>query len=193
LFVRIRFLVTLALLGATAAWAQTPRRNVGAPETFSANANVAKSGQGAMAATIQIHIERYTPDADRTAVETALKSGGYPGFLTALRKAPEVGYVELGGQKTPIRWARQTDTPKGRTIVVVTDKPVFFVGGGAVNAKPREGYDVAVLQLNMDDVGLGNGTMAAAARVKPGGEAGVQIDDYADAPIKLVTVTRKLS
>ena len=35
-------------------------------------------------------IQRYTPDFDRTAVETALKQGGYPGFVTALRKAPEV-------------------------------------------------------------------------------------------------------
>ena len=34
--------------------------------------------------------------------------------------------------------------------------------------------------------------MAAAARVKPGGETGVQIDDYADEPIKLVTVSRKI-
>jgi hypothetical protein len=47
--------------------------------------------------------------------------------------------------------------------------------------------------MTVDDVGLGSGRMAAAARVKPGGETGVQIEDYADAPIKLTTVTRKLS
>jgi len=34
--------------------------------------------------------------------------------------------------------------------------------------------------------------MAGAARVKPGADAGVQIDDYADEPIKLVTVSRKI-
>jgi hypothetical protein len=34
--------------------------------------------------------------------------------------------------------------------------------------------------------------MAGAARVKSGGETGVQIDDYgAEAPIKLTAVTRK--
>ena len=108
--------------------AQSPR-NSGAPETFSANAQV-KAGAGSVAATIQIQIQRYTPDFDRTAVETALKQGGYPGFVTALRKAPEVGSVTVGDQKFPIRWAREQKTDKGRTIVVVTDKPVFFVGGG---------------------------------------------------------------
>jgi len=189
--VRRRSCVTLAILvAATAVGAAQARRNIGAPETFSANATVVKSGAAAASATIQVHIERYTPDADRTAVETALKTGGYPGFLTALRKAPDVGYVQHGTEKTAIRWARQTDVDKGRRIVVVTDKPIFFVGGGAANAKPRAGYEVAVIEMNVDDVGLGSGRLAAAARVKPGGEAGVQIDDYADEPVKLATVRR---
>ena len=164
-------------------------RSEGAPETFSANAQ-AKGGAGAIAATIQIQIERYTPDFDRTAVESALKQGGYPGFLTALRKAPEVGSVTVGDRKFPIRWAREQKTAQGRTIVVVTDTPVFFVGGGSTEAKPRAGYEVAVIQLMVDAIGLGKGSMAAAARVKPGGETGVQIDDYADSPITLVTVRR---
>jgi hypothetical protein len=43
----------------------------------------------------------------------------------------------------------------------------------------------------VDDVGLGKGSMAAAAKVKPGSDGGVQVDDYADKPIKLVTVSRK--
>ena len=47
--------------------------------------------------------------------------------------------------------------------------------------------------MEVDDVGLGTGTMAAAARVKPGGDAGVQIDDYAEEPIKLIAVNRKMS
>ena len=189
---RVPSLVLIGLMALSAAprAIQTPR-NSGAPETFSANAQV-KAAAGAIAATIQIHIDRYTPDFDRTSVESALKGGGYPAFLTALRKAPEVGSVAVGDQKFAIRWAREQKTDKGRTIVVVTDKPVFFVGGGSTAAKPRAGYEVAVLQLLVDEVGLGSGSMAAAARVKPGGDAGVQIDDYAEEPIKLVTVSRKL-
>ena len=183
-------LIGLMALSVSHGAAQSPR-NSGAPETFSANAQV-KAGAGSLAATIQIDIQRYTPDFDRTAVETALKQGGYPGFVTALRKAPEVGSVVVGDQKFPIRWAREQKTDKGRTIVVVTDKPVFFVGGGRTEAKPRAGYEVAVVQLMVDEIGLGTGTMAAAARVKLGGETGVQIDDYADEPIKLVTVSRKI-
>jgi hypothetical protein len=162
------------------------------PETFTANLHVTGATGGAGAATIQIQIQRYTPDADRAAVETALKSGGYPAFLTALRKAPDVGTVSVSERKWTIRWAREQPTRTGRTIVLVTDQPIFFVGGGRIDAKPREGYEVAVIQMQVDDGGFGSGSMAAAARVKPGGETGVQIDDYADKPIKLVTVVRKI-
>ena len=189
---RARTVVVSALL----LLALTPGRalqNTSAPETFTANLNVAGATGGAGAATIQIDIRRYTPDADRTAVETALQTGGYPAFVTALRKAPEVGAVSFSDRRWPIRWARERPSGKfTRTIVVITDQPIFFVGGGSVDAKPREGYEVAVIQMEVDNVGMGSGTMTAAARVKPGGETGVQIDDYADKPIKLVTVVRKI-
>lgn len=184
-------LIGLLALAASPGAAQSPR-NSGAPETFSANAQ-AQGAAGAIAATIQIQIQRYSPDFDRTSVESALKGGGYPAFLTALRKAPEVGSVGIGDQKFPIRYAREEKTAKGRTITIVTDKPMFFVGGGRTDAKPRAGYEVGAIQMMVDDVGLGTGSMAAAARIKPGPEGvGVQVDDYADAPIKLVTVSRKL-
>jgi hypothetical protein len=182
-------LIGLMTLSVAQGVAQSPGNS--APETFSASAEV-KAAAGAINAPIQIHIQRYTPDFDRTAVEAALKGGGYPAFLTALRKAPEVGSVAVGNQKVPIRWAREQKTAAGRTIVVVTDKPVYFVGGGSTAAKPRAGYEVAVIELLVDDAGRGSGSMAAAARVKPGGETGVRIDDYADEPITLVTVSRKL-
>lgn len=164
----------------------------GAPETFSANAHVLGGAAGAGAAVVQVHIRRYTPEADRKAVETALQTGGFASFVAALKKAPEVGYVTAGDSKWPIHWAREREIKNGRQIVVVTSQPMFFVGGGRVDAKPREGFEVGLIQLNVDDVGLGNGTMAAAARVKPGGEAGIVVEDYADKPIKLVTVSRKI-
>lgn len=160
-----------------------------APEQFSINANVTGDA-GASAATFVIAVDRYSSDKEREALQGALKKGGYQSFLPALRQAPAVGHLEAGQRKWDIRFARQQTTPKGRTIVIVTDQPIFFVGGGLADAKPREGYGCAVAQFDVDDVGLGSGTIAAAARVKLGGPAGVQVDDYAEKPIKLTTVRR---
>jgi hypothetical protein len=189
------FSLTLALAGILAPTMTEAGGQAGkmtAPETITANAHVAGSA-GAAATRITMQIDRYSPEADRNAVAEALKHGGYPGFLGALRKAPVVGTVTVAGQTFNIRWAREQPAAKGRSIVLITDKPVYFVGGGSTTAKPREGYEVAVLQFSLDDSGLGfDGTMAAAARVKPGGPTGVQIDDYAEKPFELQTISRAI-
>ncbi len=165
------------------------QKDVKPPETFTANAQVLGKDAGS-SAQVTIQIDQYTAESDRTAIQEALRIGGFPGFLPALRSAPQVGYVEMTGRKVAVRWARQTPTDKGRTISVVTESPLFFVGGGDVDAKPRKGFEVAVIQLEVDSIGMGTGTMAAAARVRPGGATGVQIDDYAETPVKLVTVRK---
>ena len=98
--------------------------------------------------------------------------------------------MTLGDQAFTIKWATQEALPGGRRIVVVTDKPIAFVGGAAVGAKSRAGYEVAVIRFEIDKEGQGQGEMAAAARVRPGGDTGVLIDDYAEALIKLTKVTK---
>jgi hypothetical protein len=184
------FLITFGLAVALAGGSmQYERKPPTLPETFSANANVVET-TGAAAANFKVRVDRYVSDRDRDAIRTALKTGGYAAFLTALRAAPGLGELTHGGQTVTVRWATQEPVKNGRTIVLITDKPLAFVGGGAVNAKPREGYEVAVIRMNMDDSGLGNGEMAAAAKVKPGGATGVEIDDYAENPIKLVSVVK---
>lgn len=160
-----------------------------APETFYAEARTLGEDAGA-SATVTIRIMRYTPEKDLMAMQDALKINGYKGFLLAIRVAPDVGSIEMNGRKVAVRWARQQPKDKGRTISVVGEAPLFFVGGGAVDAKSRNGFELAIILLDLDPIGLGSGSMAPAARVRPGGETGVQIDDYAYRPVKLVSVRK---
>jgi hypothetical protein len=193
-------LLPLAFMFATAAavvtipsvdTTQQPRRYT-APETFTSPVQ-ARSATGAAAATIRIRIDRYSYEHELKSMTDGLTYGGYPGFVTAVRKAPAVGYVEIGDVKVALRWAREQVTPKGRTISLVTERPVYFVGGGKAEAKPRQGFELAVVQLAVDEFGLGSGTMAAAAKVKKDGEGGVLIEDYAEEPIKLTFVSRVIA
>lgn len=167
-------------------------RKFTAPETFFAKAE-AKSAEGAVAtAPITIQIDRYTLEGHRKVVEEALRTGGYPGFLTALRNAPAVGHIEAGTRKVTVRYAREVTEGETRTITVVGDVPLFFIGGGNPDSKPRAGYELSVLQLKMDSSGIGEGSLAAAARVKPGGPTGVQVDRYADQLVRLLSVRREI-
>ena len=138
-----------------------------------------------------VRIDRYIVDYAEDAIRNGLKHGGYSGFLTALRSAPAVGSVTVGDQSFTLRWATQEAIPSGRRIVVITDKPIAFVGGAAAKgAKSRAGYEVALIRFEVDKQGQGQGEMAAAARVRPGGDTGVQIDDYAETMIKLTKISK---
>jgi hypothetical protein len=184
----VTVLLTILLAGATSGLVAQ------APEVFTATAQ-AKSATGAMSGALEVRITRYTPDFDRTAMETALRQGGYPAFLNALRNAPVSGQLVLaGGNPHTIRYARETTEAGRRTIVLVTETPVLFIGGG-VTADPRSrvGYELAVVEIQLGPSGPGSGTMAAAARVRPDGKGGVILDDYADQLITLSAVARKAS
>jgi hypothetical protein len=186
-------LIALLLGAPTWAGAQAARPTTGAPEIFNATAT-AKNASGAISGALEVRVTRYTPDFDRKTVEEALRLGGYPRFVTTLRNAPDVGQLVLGGgQPYTIRYARETVAADGRTIVLVTDRPVYFVGSGRADPKPRAGFEVAVVQIQVDGTGRASGTMAGAARVRPKGDGGVLLDDYADQPIALTNITRKSS
>lgn len=178
-----------ARMGAPAASGTAQRGAPTAPEAFTCQAQ-ARTADAASATNFRIQIDRYVADPDRKAMTDALTHGGYPGFVIALRKAPAIGKIQMGSESFIIRWAREQPAGTGRAITVVTDVPVYFVGGGRADAKPREGFELAVAQFTVDSSGMGSGTMAAAARVKPDGKGGVLLEDYAEEPIKLTFVRR---
>ena len=187
------FILSVAVM----AWLVMPAGQKQAPpppaaETFdlTATASAGPGAVGTLTVPMVLQIDRYTPAHARTTMTDALKHAGYSGFLNALREAPIAGSLTIGDQKWTVRWARQLPSASGRVISIVTDKPVAFVGGGKTDAKSRAGYEVAVAQFTIDASGKGTGTMAAAARVKPGGETGVRIDDYAEKPVTLTAAVR---
>jgi hypothetical protein len=181
----------LALIASTLPSPAAQSRRDPVPESFTATAQFLGPA-GSAAATLKIRVERYTPEAEREAVLQALKQGGYPAFLQALRSAPAVGSVAIGEHTFEIRWARESPIKNGRSIVLVTDKPMFFVGAGSPTAKPREGFEVGVISFQLDDSGMGyGGKMAAAAKVKTG-EAGIEIAEYAEKLLELRSVTRDI-
>jgi hypothetical protein len=164
-----------------------------APEWFHINGQISGSGgAGGAASSMELHIDRYTADAGHGTLVAALKGADHAAFLKALHGAPKIGVLKIGARSFDVRWARANPAANdGRRIIAVTDAPVYFAGGGAVDAKPTEGYDVGVVEFTVDSVGLGKGTMAPAARIKAGGPVGVEIEDYSGKKIELVTVTRR--
>jgi hypothetical protein len=186
--IRLSVMAVLVMTAVSVASAQRPKPYT-APETFTSDLQ-GGSGNSAVISKIRIQIDKYTHEQDRKAMLDGLTTGGYTKFLQTLRATPVVGYVQIENQKFNLRFARETPTAKGRDITVVTESPVYFLGGGRADAKPRAGFEIGVVTLSVDDYGLGTGRMAAAAKVRPDGSGGVALEDYADEPMRLPVVTR---
>jgi len=158
------------------------------PENFGATARVETVGVLATA-YLRIHLDGYSKPRDRQTMVDALRTRGYDAFVTALRQAPSVGYLEIRDRRWTVRWASQQPSATGRRVVIVTDQPVMFLGAGSVEAAPREGYQLALVELQIGEAGLGEGTMAPAARIAPCPDGKtVCVDEYADRPVQLKSV-----
>lgn len=143
----------------------------------------AKGETTTITSKVTIRVDRLMEESRRTRVTDALKYGGYINFFNALRPLPPVGAIELDKRKVELRYAREQRDETGRRLVLVADRPLFFIS--ADQKKARAGYELTVVDLRIDPQGGVSGTMAGAARVKPTPDGGVLLDDFADVPVQL--------
>jgi hypothetical protein len=130
------------------------------------------------------------PEAEADKLLAAFKRGGAAGLHKALAGVPPTGSVQLAdGTRTPARITIEFPTEKGRFITIVTDKPLLFLGAGFPGAKPKVGYDFALVDIELDASGDGSGTLAPAAKVTLNGSAFV-VEDYASEFIRLTGVKK---
>jgi hypothetical protein len=139
---------------------------------------------------VSIVIDRKLSQADTDRLTAAFKEGGAAGLRKALGGAAAAGSIRLGsGEPTPARIIVERATDKGRLLTLVTEKPILFLGAGVPGAKAKEGYDFAVLDLEVDANGSGGGTLAPAAKVTLKQGAFV-VEDYAQELVRLTGVKK---
>jgi hypothetical protein len=103
---------------------------------------------------------------------------------------PPTGTVRIGGgQVTPTRFTLERVTSDGRLLTILTDQPLLFIGGSAPGAKPREGYDFAVIDIEVDAKGNGSGTIAPAAKLRMN-QGALVVDDYGVEVVRLTAVKK---
>jgi len=179
-------LAVLAFAGSALIPAAVPGQSAG--EAFVATASVSESG-GATA-PVRISIERFATEAERESVVGAVKSGGTAAVKAELAKAKDAGTIEIGGRKTPIKYAFARPTGSGRIVTVVTAQPILFLGAALPSPKPKAGFDLGVALLILDATGAGSGEFAPAAKVGTNDAGAIVISDYGDAKIWLKGVAK---
>jgi len=151
------------------------------PLTLTVDAK-ASSAAAAVTSTVKIHVNRLMEENRRKRVTDALTYSGYQNFLNALRALPPIGTIELQARSVEIRYATEEEQAGARRLVLVADRPLFFLSTDP--AKARAGFELTMVELNVDKDGGVTGRMMGAARVKPS-PTGIVLDDFAEAPVAL--------
>lgn len=141
------------------------------------------SGVTTITSKVTVRVERPMEDTARNRVTDALKYGGYPNFLNALRTSAQVGTIEVQSGKTEIRYTREEQDGTGSRLVLVADRPLFFLSSDP--SKAKAGYELTMVDLRLDAQGGITGQMAGAARVKPAPEGNVVLDTYTEELVQL--------
>jgi|GEM_PF-3275051 len=181
-------LAVFVMAGAPAASAQ------GKTEVYNATAAMKTAGGASVTAPVVVTITRWTTDAERDKAVAALKSGGTAAVQKQLTAATDVGTLQVGQVKTPIRFARALPVEGGKVVTLVTSQPVFYVGAGLPESKPTDkaGYDVAVVIFQVDAAGKGDvGDFAPAAKIKLDERGAFVVEDYAAEAVRLTGIARK--
>ena len=160
-------------------------------ETFTATASVKSAAGAEVTAPVTIVVTRLTTDKERATVVDALKKGGTPGAVQSLKAMPDAGYIEVGQQRTPIKYAYARPMGGGRLITVIAPAPIVHLGAGLPDAQPKAGFDLALAVLEVKESGAGSGELAPAATAKLNDTGGIQTQDYGVDVVRLTNVQAK--
>ena len=186
-----RMLLASILIATALSWRAAARQTDGQPEHFTALAINFNAPPGAVSTTVDINVNRWSTDAERTRLLTTLLEKGPEKLLDQLQALPKLGTI-----RTPdsigydLRFARRMPgADGGERIVIVTDRPIGFWEAAS---RPRSiDYPFTVIELHVGADGKGEGKLSIGTKIQADKDTGtIVLEDYSIQPVQLSAVQR---
>ena len=159
-------------------------------ETIQATAMGQQRASGKMF-NVTANIESYSTLEDQQVLIDAFKAGGHDSLVKALSKMKSRGRVAITGTiGYQIAYIRSFPTENGRTIRLVTDRPIQFAEA-YVNGRTKD-YDLSALEINLNaDPKQSDGSLIVAGKFKIDKNQQVSFESYGSGPWKLVNIMER--
>jgi len=155
-------------------------------DRFAATAQAPGIPTAGSTATVEINVFRYATDDEIAALAQVLREDGPKALLKALGKHDMGNASTPNRTGSPLRLVMQLDTPEGRRILALTDRPITFYEVWTAARSRR--YEFGFIDLTLDAENRGTGTMIAAGQVNVLGEGTVEIESLGVTPVRLINV-----
>lgn len=159
-----------------------------APVRFTALAVRSTVGQ---AGTIDIRVERWSTDAERDKLYTALVERGPEKLLDTLQSLPRIGsFGSAASIGYDLRYARAVQSPDGtQRVTLATDRQMPF--WERAEQPITMNYPFTVIELRLKPSGDGEGKISLAAQIGYDKDTKtLTIEDWETQPVMLTTVKR---
>jgi hypothetical protein len=104
-------------------------------------------------------------DADRLAIVEQVKSNP-DSAKSVLAGKPQIGVIEAGDRRVPIRYAYVNPLVDGQNLTVISDETMGFLGGAKSGAPSKKGFDLTYAMIWIKASGAGTGEIGPAAKIK---------------------------
>jgi hypothetical protein len=173
----------LALGSATAAAPTTPLRLTAYAINLGANRPAARAG------IVEIVIERWSSDTERSELLSTFERHGQDGLLKALQENPRVGYIRTPDSLAwDLHYAHVRPDPNGgERIFIATDRRIAF--WEAFNNTRSLRYPFTLIEIHLVANGQGEGKMSIATRVVADSSGRfLHLEDFSAEPTRLQNV-----
>jgi hypothetical protein len=119
------------------------------------------TGAQATPTPLSLTVRAYTADERVMALADLLHRSGHPAAVAEMAK-DQAGTVQLGDATFKAAVIRQEQTPQGRLLRVVTDRPLQAAAAGA---KPLPADAVGYLELRLGPAGANSGRLLPAITI----------------------------
>lgn len=111
---------------------------------------------------LTVTLDRTMPEAERLAIVEQVKSNP-DSAKSVLAGKPQLGVIEAGDRRVPIRYAYVYSLDDGQNLIVISDEPMGFIGGAK---KSKKGFDLTYAMISVNAAGEGKGEIGPAAKIK---------------------------
>jgi hypothetical protein len=140
---------------------------------------------------VTVNIESYSTPEDQKMLIDAFASGGHDALVNTLSKMKSKGRVAITGTLGyQIAYIRSFPTENGRTIRLITDRPIKFAEAYA-STRSRD-YDLSGMEINIaQEQKNSDGSLIVAGKFKVDKSQQVSFESYGSGPWKLVNIMER--
>lgn len=142
---------------------------------------------------VTINIEGLSTPAEQKALIDAFNGGGHDEMVKVLSKMKSKGRVRLssGGVGYQIAYIRSIQTAKGRTIRLMTDRPIG-IGEAMTNSRSGD-YDISIIELHLaGSEDKNTGSLIPGARILVNKKSKqIEIESYHASPWRLAGILER--